>query len=219
MSQVYPTVYHPAVFVTFEGPEGAGKTTAIGFIADRLRQQGQEVLVTREPGSGDFGARVREILLHGEGMPAASELFLFLADRANHVEKIIRPALAEGKLVLCDRYADSTYVYQALVRGLDPTFVKRANEIATGGLQPDATFLLDLLPEIGLARLKNKDRIDLEPLEFHEKVRNGFRQLASEDPARWHIVDATQPPEAIVEAFFAWQTPTPPSEQAAFSFD
>lgn len=192
------------MFVTFEGPEGAGKTTAIASIAERLRSLGQKVLVTREPGTGEIGAKIREILLHGEGMSAQAELFLFLADRANHVEKVIVPALERDELVLCDRYADSTYVYQSLVRGIDPVFVEKANTVATGGLKPLATFLLDLPPDVGLARLKNKDRIDQEPIEFHENVRNGFLDLAKKEPARWHIVDATQPPAAAVEAFFAW---------------
>jgi len=192
------------VFVTFEGPEGAGKTTAIAAIAHRLREEGREVLVTREPGSGEFGARIRELLLHGEAMPPKSELFLFLADRANHVETIIRPALAEGKIVLCDRHADSTYVYQAIVRGLDPEFVAAANRFATSGLIPDATFLLDLDPQIGLSRIQTKDRLDQEPLSFHQKVRAGFLSLAHADPARWHILDATQPTESTVQSFFTW---------------
>src|SRR5688572_6054719 len=141
------------MFITFEGPEGAGKTTAIAKIAERLRERGEPVLITREPGSGELGARIRELLLHGGAMPPETELFLFLADRANHVSTVILPALDSGKVVLCDRYADSTYVYQALVRGLDKDFVKSANAFATGNLLPEQTFLLDVSPEVGLARL------------------------------------------------------------------
>lgn len=186
------------MFITFEGPEGAGKTTAIRAVAESLRQKGHTVTVTREPGAGVFGSQVREILLHGEEMPAESELFLFLADRANHVRTLIRPALERGEWVICDRYADSTFVYQAFVRGLDPDFVHRANAFATGDLLPQRTFLLDLEPEIGLARLQSRDRLDAQPIEFHRKVRQGFRELAEAAPERWHVIDAAAPPDAVV---------------------
>lgn len=188
------------MFITFEGPEGAGKSTAIRAVAERLREAGREVLVTREPGAGTFGASVREILLHGEEMPAESELFLFLADRAHHVRRIIVPALAQGSWVLCDRYADSTFVYQAVARGLDSNFIRSANDFATGGLVPNRTFLLDLPAEVGLSRLVSQDRLDAQPLEFHRKVRQGFLDLAQEEPGRWHVVDATQSAEAVVRA-------------------
>ncbi len=192
------------MFVTFEGPEGAGKTTAIAAIAEILRGRGEQVLVTREPGSGELGRSIREILLHGAAMPPASELFLFLADRANHVENIILPALDRREIVLCDRYADSTYVYQALVRGLDREFVQKANEFATGNLQPEQTFLLDLDPHVGLARIQSKDRMDREPIEFHQAVRNGFLTLANENPDRWRILDASLDPDSIVAGFLSW---------------
>lgn len=192
------------LFVTFEGPEGAGKSTAIRTVAQHLIEQGREVLVTREPGAGEFGRQIREILLHGEEMPPESELFLFLADRSNHVRNIVRPALAEGKWVLCDRYADSNFVYQSYVRGLDPVFVRSANAFATGGLTPAHTFLLDLDPEIGLSRLQSRDRLDAQPIEFHRKVREGFLSLAAESPERWHVIDAAQRPEDVVEAILRW---------------
>jgi len=188
------------MFITFEGPEGAGKSTAIRAVADALSEKGLDVLVTREPGATEFGRSVRELLLHGEDMPFEAELFLFLADRANHVQRVIRPALAAGKWVLCDRYADSTFVYQALVRGLDPDFVRKGNAFATGGLVPDRTLLLDLDPSIGLSRLQSRDRLDAQPLQFHEAVRNGFVQLAQSDPIRWRTVDAAQSPEDVVWA-------------------
>jgi len=171
----------------------------IAELAKRLRETGREVVTTREPGHGPMGAAIREILLHGENMSARAELFLFLADRAQHVASVLRPALAEGKLVLCDRYADSTYVYQAAARGLDSRFVEEANSFATEGLVPDRTFLLDVPPEIGLARLSRKDRLDGEPLEFHERVRAGFLDLALRDPARWTVVDASQPVDEVTE--------------------
>jgi dTMP kinase len=186
------------MFITFEGPEGAGKSTALRAVAEQLRERNCDVVTTREPGAGDFGVRVREILLHGDEMPAESELFLFLADRANHVRRIVRPALERGAWVLCDRYADSTFVYQAHVRGLDPDFVRRANAFATGGLIPALTFLLDIDPEIGLGRLQSRDRLDAQPLEFHQAVREGFRSLASLEPNRWRVVDASASTQNVV---------------------
>lgn len=192
------------MFITFEGPEGAGKTTAIAAIAEHLRAKGETVLVTREPGSGELGTKIREMLLHGGAMPPESELFLFLADRSNHVRNVIQPALAQEHIVLCDRYADSTFVYQAIVRGLNPEFVRAANQFATGNLQPKRTFLLDLAPEIGLARIQSKDRMDSEPIEFHRQVREGFLKLANDEPDRWQIVDATMERESIVASIVDW---------------
>ncbi|HEY0866836.1 MAG TPA: dTMP kinase [Fimbriimonas sp.] len=191
------------MFVTFEGPEGAGKSTVLATVAEALRASGREVLTTREPGSGRLGQGIRELLLHGGEMPAESELFLFLADRSNHVRTIVRPALERGEIVLCDRFADSTLVYQALARGLDEAFIREANAFATGGLKPDVTFLLDLAPEIGLSRLESKDRLDAEPLEFHRRVREGFLAEASRDPARWRILEASQPAKEVAERVLA----------------
>jgi dTMP kinase len=188
------------MFITFEGPEGAGKSTAIAKVAERLRSFGDSVVVTREPGAGEVGRKIREILLHGEGMPAEAELFLFLADRANHVATLIRPALERGETVLCDRYADSTYVYQAVARGLDRSFVAAGNRFATTNLEPDATLLLDLPPEVGISRIQAKDRLDREPIDFHRRVREGFLELAKANPNRWHVVDAAKSPEAVAEA-------------------
>jgi len=192
------------VFITFEGPEGAGKTTVIALVAEALRSQQKQILVTREPGEGPLGAQIRQLLLHGGDMSSKSELFLFLADRANHVEQVIRPALQEGHIVLCDRYADSTYVYQALVRGLDRSFVESANSFATGGLKPDATFLLDLPVEVGLSRIESKDRLDREPIEFHQSVREGFLHLADSCPTRFQVLDATRPPGDSARSILTW---------------
>ena len=187
------------MFVTFEGPEGGGKSTALRAVASRLRANGITVTETREPGAGDFGREVRAVLLEGSAMGARAELFLFLADRAEHVEKIVRPALRRGEIVLCDRHADSTYVYQAVARGLDPDFVRRANAFATDGLVPDLTLLLDIDPEVGLARIAQKDRLDRQPLEFHRAVRAGFLALAASEPVRFVTLDAAGPPEATAE--------------------
>lgn len=190
------------MFITFEGPEGAGKSTALAAVAERLGAMNQAVLTTREPGAGDFGRRIRELLLHGEELDPKSELMLFLADRANHVSRIIRPALEAGTVVLCDRYADSTLVYQCFARGLDESFVRAGNAFATGNLLPDLTLLFDLEPEVGLSRLVQKDRMDSQPLEFHRKVREGFLNEAKSHPQRWTVIDASQPREIVLEQ--AW---------------
>jgi len=191
------------MFVTFEGPEGAGKTTLITALATRLRAEGHTVLVTREPGAGEFGTQVRRILLESGDVHPRAELFLFLADRSNHVETIVKPALARGEIVLCDRYADSTVVYQGHARGLDIDLLRDLNRVATGGLQPRFTFLLDLPPSVGLSRGTKGDRMDREPIEFHEKVRAGFLSEAQRDPARWVVVDAEQSPQTIQDVVFA----------------
>ncbi len=186
------------MFVTFEGPEGAGKSTVIEKLAVHMKAAGHDVLCTREPGAGALGKAIREILLEGEGMPPLSELFLFLADRANHVATIIRPALESGKIVLCDRYSDSTVVYQGVARGLGATLLRQLNEIATENLIPNLTILLDLEPEIGLSRVTDSNRLDKEPAHFHDAVRVGFFCEASLDENRWRIVDASQPLEAVI---------------------
>ena len=191
------------MFITFEGPEGAGKSTALAAVAERLRRKGFEAQTTREPGAGMFGKSIREILLHGEDLDPKAELLLFLADRSNHVSSIIRPALAAGKIVLCDRYADSTQVYQAYARGLDEDFVRAGNQFATGGLKPRLTLLFDLEPSLGLARLQSKDRLDSQPLAFHQRVREGFLREAACDPNRWKIIDASRDPDAVLEN--CWQ--------------
>jgi len=187
------------MFVSFEGPEGAGKSTVLAEVATRLRATGRKVVTTREPGSGEFGMKIRELLLHGADMTPPAELFLFLADRAQHVATVIQPALNEGKLVLCDRYVDSTFVYQSVTRGLDPDFVSRANRFATDGLMPKTTILFDLDPEIGLARVTKKDRLDGQPLSFHKCVRQGFIDLAKCEPDRWVVIDASQSLGTVID--------------------
>jgi dTMP kinase len=193
------------VFVAFEGPEGGGKSTALRQLADRWQSRFPEVplLCSREPGAGELGARIREILLHGTAMPARSELFLFLADRSAHVTQILKPHLASGGAVFCDRYMDSTFVYQAIARGLDEGFVRTANDFAVEGLLPDLTLLFDLPVEVGLGRINDKDRLDNEPIAFHQKVREGFLRLAEENPSRYVVIDASQSPEMILEACWA----------------
>lgn len=187
------------VFITIEGPEGAGKSTVAQALGAQLEQAGKEVLLTREPGSGTIGQKIRSLLLDGGDMKQRCELFLFLADRSQHVETLVRPALEAGKIVLCDRFADSTVVYQGHARGLDLETLRRLNDFATGGLLPDLTLLLDIDPVIGTGRLLHKDRLDSEPLEFHQRVRNGFLAEATRDPARWIIIDASNEPETVFE--------------------
>ncbi|MCW5942508.1 MAG: dTMP kinase [Fimbriimonadaceae bacterium] len=185
------------LFVTFEGPEGAGKSTLVRSLAARYEAE-REVLVTREPGAGAFGAAVRRLLLEGEDLEPRAELFLFLADRAEHVSGIVRPALARGALVLCDRHADSTVVYQGYGRGLDRAQLRAWNAFATQGLTPHLTILVDVPTEVGLARVTESNRLDAESLEFHRRVRQGFLTEAAAEPDRWVLVDGTQPLEAVL---------------------
>lgn len=185
------------MFITFEGPEGAGKSTQLARLAGRLRDAGRNVVMTREPGGGTLGPAIRALLLEGEDVPPRSELFLFLADRAAHVQNVVRPAIARGDLVLCDRHADSTVVYQGYGRGMDVEQLRNLNALATEGLVPDLTLLLDLPAEQGLARLNDRDRLDREPLEFHQRVRQGFLDEAAREPERWVVFDARQDVETL----------------------
>jgi dTMP kinase len=186
------------LFLTFEGPEGAGKTTQIGLLADALRKAGHTVTRTREPGGDAVGERVRELLLKEE-VGAEAELLLFAAARARNVQTVVRPALAAGHIVLCDRYTDSTTAYQGYGRGLPLDLIERINDFATGGQRPDRTFLLDLPPAEGLARQSrsDQDRLDRESLAFHERVRDGFLALARAEPDRILLLDATRPAPEI----------------------
>lgn len=186
------------MFITFEGGEGSGKSTAIQAVARRLESEGKAVLTTREPGAGAFGARIRALLLEQGAVGPRSELFLFLADRAAHVAEIIRPALEAGTIVLCDRFIDSTVAYQAFGRKLDRGFITEANQFATAGLLPDLTLFLNLDPAAGLARLQDRDRLDREPLAFHQAVHQGFHELAAAEPHRFVTVDASLTPDAVV---------------------
>ncbi|MER7209831.1 dTMP kinase [Streptosporangium sp. NPDC000239] len=188
------------VFVAFEGGEGSGKTTQSRLLAIWLRDQGFDVVQTREPGSTKVGMRLRAILLDAvhQGLSARSEALLYAADRAEHVEKVIRPALDRGALVISDRYVDSSLAYQGAGRALDQAEVERLNRWATGGLVPDLTVLIDTPPSVGLARLGGAaDRIESEPMEFHERVRREFRALAAAEPERYLVLDGTLPQERI----------------------
>ncbi|WP_336213955.1 dTMP kinase [Nonomuraea sp. LPB2021202275-12-8] len=186
----------PGLFVAFEGGEGSGKTTQSRLVAIWLRDQGFDVVQTREPGATKIGMRLRAILLDAaeRGLSARAEALLYAADRAEHVEKVIRPALYRGALVVCDRYVDSSLAYQGAGRSLDPEDVSKINAWATGALVPHLTVLIDTPPEVGLKRLGGAvDRIEAEPLDFHERVRKEFRALAAADPDRYLVVDGTLP--------------------------
>ncbi|MEU4536196.1 dTMP kinase [Streptosporangium sp. NPDC023825] len=188
------------MFVAFEGGEGSGKTTQSRLLAIWLRDQGFDVVQTREPGSTKVGMRLRAILLDAvhQGLSARSEALLYAADRAEHVEKVIRPALYRGSMVISDRYVDSSLAYQGAGRALDAEDVTMVNSWATGGLVPDLTVLIDTPPSVGLARLGGAaDRIESEPLEFHERVRREFRALAAAEPDRYLVVDGTLPQNQI----------------------
>ncbi|WP_291438685.1 dTMP kinase [Desulfovibrio sp.] len=198
------------MFVTFEGIEGAGKSTAIDYLSDYLQARGHDPVLTREPGGSVLGRRLRALLLDVRtgGLASRAELFLFLADRAQHVTEVIRPALEAGQVVLCDRFTDSTLAYQGYGRGLDTEYLRSLNTAATGGLEPDLTLLLDLPVRCGLERAGERNRsagmviaegrFDSESLDFHERVRRGYRALADEEPERFAIIDAAQPPEDVV---------------------
>ncbi|AWS47540.1 dTMP kinase [Streptosporangium sp. 'caverna'] len=188
------------MFIAFEGGEGSGKTTQSRLLAIWLRDQGFDVVQTREPGSTKVGMRLRAILLDAvhQGLSARSEALLYAADRAEHVEKVIRPALYRGSMVISDRYVDSSLAYQGAGRALDRADVVRINTWATGGLVPDLTVLIDTPPSVGLARLGGAaDRIEAEPLEFHERVRREFRSLAAAEPDRYVVIDGTLPQDQI----------------------
>jgi dTMP kinase len=181
------------VFITFEGPEGSGKTTQIALLAACLRAQGCRVLVTREPGGTKWAAGIRRLLLDGgEGLSSMAELFLYEADRAQHVHETLEPALRSGTIVLCDRYSDSTLAYQGFGRGLDMKSIHTLNQIASGGLTPDLTILLDVPAERGLKlamqKKKRHDRLERAGLGFHQKVRRGFLRLAKTEPRRFRLI-------------------------------
>ncbi len=185
-------------FVVFEGGDGAGKSTQLAALRDWLAGGDQEVVVTREPGGTELGAALRELLLHGGHVAPRAEAMIFAADRAHHVESVIRPALERGAVVICDRYQDSSIAYQGAGRTLDAEEIAGLSQWATCGLVPDVTVLLDLDPAVGRTRRgSGGDRLEQEAGDFHERVRAGFLALAGEHPQRYLVVDATLPPEEV----------------------
>jgi dTMP kinase len=187
------------IFIAFEGGEGTGKSTQSKLLAQWLEQEGESVVLTREPGGTELGKDLRKILLgHGTGaISPRAEALLYAADRAHHVYSVIRPGLAEGKVVISDRYFDSSAAYQGAGRILNPGEVARISRWATESLYPTLTILIDVPAEIGLGRLQSRDRLEAEPTEFHERVRQEFLQIAMMDPERYFVVDGTQSVEEI----------------------
>jgi dTMP kinase len=195
---------YPGIFITLEGPEGAGKSTQLKLISKQLEAVNYKHVVTRDPGGTALGRQIRRIVLSPENeIEKLAELLLYQADRAQNVAEVIKPALKEGLLVFCDRYTDSTLAYQGFGRGMSLELIEKLNEISTGGLKPELTLLFDIESEEGLARLHpgSQDRLEREALEFHKSVREGYKQLAQRDPQRWQIIDASKPLTSVQAVF------------------
>ncbi|ADU62761.1 MAG: dTMP kinase [Pseudodesulfovibrio sp.] len=197
------------MFITFEGIEGTGKTTQIARLKEYFESRGRAVHLTREPGGSRVGRELRQMLLHVDNadLTPITELFLYLADRAQHVAQVIRPQLEAGRVVLCDRFADSTIVYQGFGRGLDTAILKQLNEVAVDGVWPDLTIVLDIDPEVGLKRatLRNLDdgkakeegRFEAEHISFHRRIREGYLTWAALNRDRIRVADASATPDEV----------------------
>ena len=187
------------LFITFEGADGCGKTTQIMLLDKYLRENGYKTLLTREPGAKGLGEKIREILLNYDGeVSSTCESFLFLADRAQHIDCVIKPAITNGVIVLCDRHTDSTIAYQGYGRGVDINKLKELNEIAVNGLKPDLTFVFDIDAKTSMARVGNeKDRMESAGIEFFEKVRKGYLEISKQEPERVKVIDSTKSIEEI----------------------
>lgn len=201
------------MFITFEGIEGCGKTTQIERFEKRLLNHGISLIKTLEPGGTRTGKNIRKMLLDSRNNDLAplTELILYAADRAQHVEEVIKPALEKGQWIICDRYFDATIAYQGFARGQDIELINLLNEKATDGINPDITFLLECSVEIGLGRalkrnkelsLEDQDRFEKEEMEFHQKVRDGYLELARKDKKRFVIIDASQSEDAVEAEIF-----------------
>ena len=182
------------IFISLEGVEGAGKSTQAKLLAEYIAELGYLFVLTYEPGGTPIAQQIRNILLEPRNidMTDTTELLLYLASRAQHVGKLIQPALAEGKLVICQRFSDATFAYQGYARGFDLELLERMNKVATGGLEPDLTILLDMKAEDGLSRkqLDHRDRLERESIDFHNKVREGYLIIARSSPQRVKVIDA-----------------------------
>ena len=199
------------LFISFEGGEGAGKSTQIRLLAEALRSRGHDVLVTREPGGSPGAEAVRHVLLSGaaEMFGTRMEAILFAAARNDHVEEVIKPALARGTMVLCDRFVDSSRVYQGVTGNLEPAFIEALQRVAVNGVMPDGTLILDLPAAVGLERARKRgaaasvqtdpDRFEKEQMETQEKRREAFLDIAARDPARCHVIDAQRAQHMIAD--------------------
>jgi dTMP kinase len=194
------------MFITLEGPEGSGKTSQVPPLAEYLQKEGFDVVVTREPGGTEVSDQIRDVLMNlkNNSIVPRTEILLFLAARAQHVEGLIRPALKEGKLVLCDRFGDSTLAYQGYGHETDLDTLRFLLNYATGGLKPDLTLLLDIPVEVGLERKRKNDsewnRLDAYEEAFHKRVRKGYLELAKLEPHRWFVIDASKDKDQVQEA-------------------
>ncbi len=191
-------------FITFEGIEGCGKSTQAQRLAERL---GSNAVVTREPGGTAIGRAIREVLLDpaNRGLAPTTELLLYFSDRAQHMAEVVRPALAQGRIVVCDRHVESSLAYQGYGRGLPLGAIRVLAELATGGLRPDAIVLFDVPVELGLARARRRaaqDRLEAERVEFHERVRAGYEELLAQEPERWLRVDGRGSADAVFESLW-----------------
>ena len=189
------------LFITFEGADGCGKTTQINLLNEYLKNKNFETIITLEPGGSDIGKQLRQILLHHDGFVSKrAEVFMYLADRAQHVDAVIKKSVEENKVVLCDRYIDSSVAYQGYARGGDIEQINLLNELATGGYKPDLTFVFDVDSIIAQQRVgETKDRLEKEGLEFHKKVRFGYLELAKKYPQRIKVIDANKTIEEVFE--------------------
>jgi len=180
------------LFVTFEGVDGCGKTTQMKLLAEYLTNHGYEVVITREPGAKGLGEKIRDILLHYDGeVSSKAESFLFLADRAQHIDKLVNPSVKEGKIVLCDRHTDSTIAYQGYGRGVDIEQLNVLNSLAVGNRVPDLTFVFDIDVETSMSRVGSEmDRMEASGKEFFNKVRQGYLDIAASEPERVKVIDA-----------------------------
>ena len=189
------------LFITFEGGDGCGKSTQLELVKKYLEERGFKTLTTREPGSIGLGQKLREVLLHYDGDVAPrAEAFLFLADRAQHIAKIVKPAVNDGVIVLCDRHTDSSVAYQGYGRGEDIEQINMLNNLATQGIKPDLTLLFDVSTEVAQTRVGNeKDRMESAGIEFHKKVRQGYLEIAKKEPQRIKVIDSN----VTIEEVFA----------------
>jgi dTMP kinase len=194
------------LFITFEGIDGCGKTTQLNLLAQFIKGQGREVVITREPGCKGLGDKIRDILLNYDGeVSSNSESFLFLADRAQNIDVIVKPAIAEGKVVLCDRHTDSTIAYQGYGRGVDIKRLKAQNKLATSGFVPDLTFVFDVDLETSQKRVgKDKDRMESAGNDFNKRVREGYLEIANEEPDRVKVINSVDSIENIFEQVKAY---------------
>ncbi|SES43677.1 dTMP kinase [Psychrobacillus sp. OK032] len=193
-------------FITSEGPEGAGKTTVMNLLGDQLKQEGYDVVMTREPGGIMISEKIRNIILDNEHtmMESRTEALLYAAARRQHLVEIVQPAIEAGKIVICDRFIDSSLAYQGFARGIGVEEILAINKFAIGNIMPNKTILFDIDPSVGLARInahenREKNRLDVESLTFHEKVREGYLSLVDQYPERIEVIDASRSIDAVLE--------------------